>query len=338
VGRGLLSAGLGLVVLVLVAAAVARTELGSDALLDLWARARPAPILGAVGLMSLAFAFMALRWRALLPPGSCAPVAGLTAIICSGLLLNYAVPGPFGEVGAAWLAHRRYRLDFAAALAASVAARLIGLATAAFLAVTVWSLGDLPVPASAERVVAAAALVLAVGGAGLVALAALPRVWKTLSARIAARLALPGRAGRWVARLDAAVASLADALAEVVGRGVRGPLVAAMWALCGHCTVVAGIALAAAALGAHPDPAGLLFTYATTTAGVVALFALPGSQVGWDAMFFALLVATSGLSATDSLAIAVVVRVQQLAIMGFGALALAWLLPSARSDGLHPGG
>jgi uncharacterized membrane protein YbhN (UPF0104 family) len=86
-----------------------------------------------------------------------------------------------------------------------------------------------------------------------------------------------------------------------------------------------GIAMAAHSLGADPSPSGLLFTYATTTAAVIVMFALPGSQVGWDAIFLALLTTTAGLAMPDALAIAIVVRVQQLFIMAAGAVALTWL-------------
>jgi hypothetical protein len=55
------------------------------------------------------------------------------------------------------------------------------------------------------------------------------------------------------------------------------------------------------------------------------MFALPGSQVGWDAIFLSLLTATAGLSVPDALAVAVVVRVQQLSIMVAGAVALSWI-------------
>ena len=58
---------------------------------------------------------------------------------------------------------------------------------------------------------------------------------------------------------------------------------------------------------------------------VIVMFALPGSQVGWDAIFLALLTTTAGLSMPDALAVAIVVRVQQLCIMGLGAFALTWL-------------
>jgi galactokinase len=86
-----------------------------------------------------------------------------------------------------------------------------------------------------------------------------------------------------------------------------------------------GIFIAAWSLGAEPDAAGLLFTYATTTAAVIVMFALPGSQVGWDAIFLALLTTTAGLSMPDALAVAIVVRIQQLCIMCIGAVALTWL-------------
>jgi hypothetical protein len=58
------------------------------------------------------------------------------------------------------------------------------------------------------------------------------------------------------------------------------------------------------------------------TAGAIVLFAFPGSQVGWDASFTSLLVTTAGLTLPQALATAMVVRVQQLVVVGVGALAL----------------
>jgi hypothetical protein len=43
-------------------------------------------------------------------------------------------------------------------------------------------------------------------------------------------------------------------------------------------------------------------------------------------MFVALLVSTTGLALPDAVAIALLVRAQQLSVMGLGAVAVAWLL------------
>ena len=293
--------------------------------------------------MSVAFFFMGLRWRALMPPGHHPPAAGLTAIICAGLLLNYAVPGPFGELGAAWFAHKRYGLTLSSALASGVTARVVGLASAATLALVAWLVSDLPVPAGYEKVVALSAALLGAGGLLLAWLAARPHWWKAIAHALLARVGGTGRPGRLARRLEGTVSTVFDALAEVATRGPRAYAWATAWAVSGHLVVTLGIFIVAASVGAHPTPAGIVFTYATTTAGAVALFALPGSQVGWDAMFFTLMVATAGLAVPDALAVVLAVRVQQLLIMGVGAGALAWLMrggspPGCIGDEGHPGG
>ena len=98
--------------------------------------------------------------------------------------------------------------------------------------------------------------------------------------------------------------------------------------MCGHACVTAGIVVAVLGLGRQPDLPGLAFTYATTTAGAVALFALPGSQIGWDALFGALLVGSAGLALPDAVAVALLVRLQQVAFMVVGGGAVAWLVRS----------
>lgn len=334
--RGLLSGLIGLGAVTLAMLAVSRTPLGAGALHDLAARARPAPLLLAAVIMSFAFFFMGLRWRALMPAGHRPPAWGLTAMLCAGLLLNYALPGPVGELGAAWFAHRRYKVPLADCLASGVAARVVGLASSALMATSFWALADLPVPPGYDRWVAASALVIGVGGAALVALAAAPGPWRRLAARLLRAVRGPPALVRLAARLDAAVGSLTDALAEVAKRGARAYAAALGWAIAGHGCVLLGISVAAASFGADADPFGLAFTYAMTTAGSVALFALPGSQVGWDALFVTLMVATAGLGLPDALAVAAVVRAQQLLLLALGAALMTWLLASQGPDEAPP--
>ena len=330
--KGLHSAASGVALVALAVVALSRTELGSEAMADLWERARLLPLVVALGFMTCAFFFMSLRWRALMPEGHHPPATGLTAIICSGLLLNYAVPGPFGELGAAWFAQRRYRVPLAAALASGVTARIVGLITAALLAAAVWAVSDLPVPEGYEEIVATAAILTGCGGAALAWLAARPMWWKALGSRLLAPLRRGPRSTRLADKLEGTAAVVADALHEVATRGLGAYARAAGWALSGHLVVTVGIGIAAWSLGAEPSGAGVVFTYATTTAGAVALFALPGSQVGWDVMFGTLLVATAGLGLTDAAALVLAVRIQQLIVMGFGALTLTWLMQQPASS------
>ena len=71
---------------------------------------------------------------------------------------------------------------------------------------------------------------------------------------------------------------------------------------------------------------GIIFTYAVTTAGAVLLFALPGSYIGWDALFLGLLLSTAQLTQTESFAIVGIVRLQQLSYMLLGGISLNWLM------------
>ncbi len=323
--RGVVTAGFGLAAILLAVLAASRTEVGAAAIADILARARLGPLALALGAMTLAYGFMALRWRSLMP-GLRASPAGLAAILCAGLLLNFAVPGPVGELGGAWFAHRRYGIATSRALAASLGARVVGLATAAGLAALFGTAFELPVPERFDRLVLAAALVIGLGGLVLATLAARPGWWRAASAATLGRLGGASLLARTARRLDAAVAALAEALAGVATLGPRPFLRAAAWSLAGHASVMGGIYLAAWSLGARPALGGVAFTYAASTAGTVALFALPGSQVGWDALFFGLLVATAGLAPADALGVALVVRVQQLGLLVLGAAATTWLL------------
>lgn len=326
VRSGLVSAGLAVGAVLLVVLGLARTEVGSEAVHDVLERMNGPALLAAAALMSLAFVAMALRWRALMPAGHRPPTSGLTAIILAGLLLNYAVPGPFGELGAAWFAHKRYGVPLGGSLASGITARLVGLTTAALLAGGIWLAVDLPVPDGYEAVIGAAAGVSGIGGLALAAMASRPNWWKALARAIAARVPSIGPLPRIAERVRAAVSGLADSLAEVLLRGAGAWARAVLWSMAGHAAVTSGIVVAVLGLGGTPDLPGLAFTYATTTSGAVALFALPGSQLGWDALFGALLVGSAGLTLPDAVAVALLVRLQQVAFMVVGGGAVAWLV------------
>lgn len=339
--RGILSIGFVLILVAVVLVGVYRSDLGAEAIRDLQNASNPVLLLASWLIISFAFYFMGLRWRALMPPPHRPPSLGLASIICAGLLLNYAVPGPFGELGAAWFAHKRYRLPLSDALATGVAARLIGLATASMLALLIWATMTLPPPTEngevlqmANDLIPVAAVFIGIGGALLFLLALRPGWWRALSSVLFGRWTGPGKLSRSARRLDQAVASLADALSRTASRGFPAYARTVGWSIAGHVSVIAGIYVATLGLGANPSLAGLSFTYAATTASAVALFAFPGSQFGWDLMFFSLLVAAAGLSAPVAGAIAVFVRLQQISMMMLGAITLSWLIQvtSSHSD------
>jgi len=317
----------------LAASAVARSDLGAAHATDLWSRARPGHLLAATAIMSLAFLFMSLRWRALLPPERRPPVIGLTAIILAGLLLNYALPGPMGELGAAWFVSRRYGVPVAEALTSGVTARVIGLATAALLGAFFWWLAPLDLPPGTSEAVAIAALLIGSGGVALLALTLRPDLWIRLADTLARAISPHTRLGGLVHKAQGAVTSLATAAHMVLHQGRHKLLLAAMWSTLGHLTVTLGIATAILGLDQTVAWLGLIFTYTTTTAGAVVLFAFPGSQLGWDAMFATLLTTAAGVPQADAIAISLLVRMQQLTYMLVGAAVVAWLLRTGLS---HP--
>lgn len=282
---------------------------------EVLARARVMPMLAALLVMTGGMWFMALRWRALMPGARRASAAALTAIECVGLLLNYALPGPVGEVAIAWMVHRRYGVTVSSALAAGVCSRVIGLSAAGVLALLARSQGDLPIPDDYQGLIGATTALIGLAAAALVGVAAFPSVLLRVAGRIPTRRPL-------LARLVGALRSLADALRSLRELDARAWSEAVLWAFCGHFSVAGGIALAAYALGLTPPFAGVLYTYCAATAGVVIVFALPGGQVGWDAMFCSFFMVTTATSAGDALAVTLIVRLQQMLLLGAGALAM----------------
>jgi len=340
VGKGLWSVAATVAALGLGLLAASQHPAAATALRDLVDRASPGHLLLATALMSVAFIIMGLRWRSLMPPpppGAALPgPGGLTLIILAGLMLNYAVPGPFGELAAAWFAHRRYGLSLADATASGIGARLIGLASASLLAALIPLLSPLPLPPSLARGVLVGAGGVGLCGLLLLVFAARPDPLLRL-ARACARpfLGLP-LIGRLTARALAAGEALAEAARRIAARGPRALLPALGWSTLGHLTVITGIAVAVEGLGADWSLAGVAFTYAITTAGAVLLFALPGSQFGWDLLFATLLSTAAGLTWVDAVATASLVRGQQLLFMLAGAGATAVLLRAALPGGGPP--
>jgi uncharacterized membrane protein YbhN (UPF0104 family) len=96
--------------------------------------------------------------------------------------------------------------------------------------------------------------------------------------------------------------------------------------------VTLGIAVAILGFEQPVEWLGLVFTYTTTTAGAVVLFAFPGSQLGWDAMFATLLATAAGVPHADAIAISILVRMQQLGYMLVGAFVVFWFLRSKPHD------
>ncbi len=322
--RGVWSLGLAAGVLLLLFLAVWRLDPRSVGLQELLLRSDPALLALGVGLISLAPVAMALRWRALLP-GRGHPVLPLSGFMCVGILFNYALPGPVGELVAAMLAAKRCRLALADTLATLAVGRVLGLGLAASLAGTIYLFAPVGISPQVRQVALGASVLLLLVALTLGAAALWPQLPRRLLYPALDPLSrLPGRLGRLGGRLHRGVDQLAAALARVARRGWRAWLESAAWALAGHLSVASGIALAARGMGMEPPWSGVVFTYASSTAGAVVLFLFPGSQVGWDLSFGTILALTTGLGPTDAAALTVVVRLQHSLVVLVGVWA-TWL-------------
>ena len=298
--------------------AVARGNVSWEAVREVWDRLSLPVLIGAFAALSTGFVCLAARWRAMMITETPPPLAPLTVLMVVGTMLHFAVPGPVGEMAAAALAARRFGIGAEMAFAAGFHARLIGLGVAGLAAVGIFLFADMPVPEGTERWLALATVAIAVIAGGVTILSLAPTFLEQLSVLTWGRFALTRPVHEMVLRFVFAMKNIGRLPTSRYAQAV-------VWAILGHACVGGGIWIAARGFGDHPGIAGLAFTYLASTAGAVVMFAFPGSQVGWDAMFIVLLTTTAGVPAADAIALSLVVRVQQLVIVVLGVLGLvAW--------------
>jgi uncharacterized protein (TIRG00374 family) len=286
-------------------------------------RGQPLWLIGGFVLMSCAFIFMSLRWISLMPVHTVhPPVMPTTGIICAGLLLNYAVPGPVGEFASAWFVHNRYNINLSDSLASGLSARFIGLLSSMIIGVMLWYFCTIPTPEKFEQTIEVLTYVIGAMAMGLIILLILPhpKTWLKIDRIVPkAKKILDG------------LSSFYESIQQTLWNNPIGLLQATFWSVCAHLVMVGGICCSVIAFGGEIHWIGLLFTYTTTTAAAILLFALPGSYLGWDALFFALLVSSAGLQIPVAAAVALCTRIQQFIYMMFGGIMLGWLLHDSRS-------
>ncbi len=282
----------------------------------------PGVLLG-IAVTTLAMPAAAARWKVLLPRRGKPGVPMLTAIQCVGVLFNYALPGPAGELVAAVMVQRRYGYRLAEVLVASAVARLMGLGVGAAMAAIFFLAFPLPLPEGWIRPVAVGVSCMLLGALAISWAAARPEHFRGL---VHALLRRPsqgdGRLADLIRKGQGAVDSVLDALAATRRRGI-GPLLQAIaWTALGHTISPTGVAIAAWSMGIDVSWAGVVFTNTFTMVGVVALFLFPASYLGWDALYCAVLSASSAVPLAQAAAVTAVARLQQSAVVLAGVLSL----------------
>ena len=258
------------------------------------------------------------RWRALLPSANDASGSFLGASLCSGLLLNYAIPGPFGEVAAAWLVHKRYQIPMSESLTGGMVARLLGLATAALAVVVIWLLCDVQIDPGLWFFFQVSVAGVFGGFCFLLVLMMFPaKILDWLSNRAKNKI------------IDGILAVL-NSLVQLNSGGRW--LQATWWSVVGHLLAYFGIVFALWGVVGEVSLVGVGFTYAVGTCLGAVAFLFPGSQVTWDAMFAGLLIFTVGLTPVAAGVSTLVLRIAQLCMMSVGAIVLPVLYRSIKRD------
>lgn len=259
-------------------------------------------------LWTVALAVQAERWRPLIPAEGIGP-GELALVVIGTNVLNITLPGPAGEVAAAWYLRRRWGVPVAVGLASAILARLLALGLLGVLAL---GLGWLA-PGAAGPLRTTLVLVLAAVGLGFGLVARWPR--RVLGT--AARLPMPGR-------VRARVAGMGEALGALEGLDARRWARAVGWAVVNVGVLWAGVHTGFWAVGADPDPVALLLTHVLASLGVVVAVMVPGGFGAVEAIWVGMH-QTLGVTVEDAVIGAVALRWIQLGSIVISALPLAWV-------------
>ena len=268
--------------------------------------------------MVAAIAVLGYRWKALLPQHT--EVTGLFLAMClaGALLLNYAVPGPFGELAAAWFLHRRSSVSLPLGLATMLVGRLIGLACAALGTLIFWFALDPAATESVEWLLRGLVIGISAGFIILVLLFTVPKRIRPF-------------AKNW-GPFGNVITQFVDAISETTSLHQHSYYWATFWSVIGHALAALGVWLSLLSIGEPTSVIGVVFSYLSSTCCGVVAFLFPGSQLAWDAIFASLLVSSAEYNLAEATSAVVLLRVEQLALMLCGAIPLLWLIHSERTQ------
>ena len=254
---------------------------------------------------------LGLRWRILLP-NTRAPRSFFGAALSAGLLINYALPGPMGELMGGWLLKREDNTPIVEGLTASTLARLLGLFTAAAGSVILWWWVDIDFPMAQK---ALQILIFGIGCGGLL-LVILSFNADTIADAVRNANKDPHHP---LSLISASLLQLHDlSIAQLIR--------ALLYSAVGHWTAFVGVWLSLLAIGGSPSPVDIAFVYLVGTCCGTVAFLFPGSQFTWDAIFIGLLISAAEYSTGSATIATGILRIEQLAMMLFGAAPLSWIL------------
>lgn len=312
--KGLFWLLINLIIIISLIVVLSQSEWGAAQLLPVLREAQFIWLIGGWVCMNLAIFVLGYRWRALLPSEVNVSGSFLGVALSAALLLNYAIPGPFGELVAAWFVSQRGRVGVTQALVAGTTARLLGLLSAAVVAVGLWPFVSLELPPGYAPLFQGLVLCMAACCVVLAALIILPKRFLAYVQNDA-----PSK-GRKL------VIDILTSLMTSANLGIGSYIRALIWSLTGHLLAGIGVYCVLYAIYGDLDIVGVAFSYLTMTCSSAFAFLVPGSQWPWDAVMATLLGSTTKLLTFEAVAGAVVLRIAQLAMMGVGVIALQVLM------------
>ena len=252
---------------------------------------------------------LGFRWRVLLKDTT-ASRTFFGASLSAGLLINYALPGPMGEIMGGWLLKREDNTPIVTGLTASTLARLIGLFTAAIGSVILWWWVDVDLPIAK---VALQTLILGIGCGGIL-LVILCLQANNIAKRVQDK------------ETYHPLKLISGSLLQIRQLSIEQLATAFIFSAIGHGTAFVGVWLSLMAIGGSPSPTDIAFVYLVGTCCGTVAFLFPGSQLTWDAIFIGLLISASGYDTGSATIATGFLRIEQIAMMIFGAGPLFWIV------------
>jgi hypothetical protein len=270
---------------------------------------------------TLALYCQGARWRALLPFDPRPPSWYLSLVVGGTNVTHLAMPGPFAEIAAAWFVGHRAGESARACLAATLVGRLLALFVLATVVLCVGSVRY--VGAAFEPWLVVAAWVAIVGGltAGLAIY--LPGPVLGLVARIFG--AFPAAAVRRVAEQLSAF-SVSFLQVQLHARWA----VAAAWSLTNVGCLSLATAIGFASVGVEIAPLDVVFLHAMLSLATLVMIVVPAGVGAVDALGAAILVSLGVCTVPEAAVAMVSLRWMQLASMGLGLPAMAWIFREIR--------
>ena len=269
------------------------------------------------GWMLVSMLALGWRWKVLLPQTPTS-VSGLFlgSSLAGGLLINYALPGPMGEVAAAWLWSQKSKGTLVEGLSTAAIARLFGLFTAATGSILLWPWIQVEWE-YANWLLNALLIGITLGGIFL---------WMIFTLPDAVAAVLQHRISNPSSKILGLLLQFTTAFSNLQKQPKSLFFKAIFFSVLGHFAAFLGVYCSILALYPNSAILEIAFTYLVGTCCGALAFLFPGSQLPWDGIFAALLISTAQFDISIATQAVLLLRIEQLAMMLVGGISMVYLL------------